>query len=56
SFSHSSDLVVQQGLCAGEKPYKCLECGKNFDVNSILTHHLQIHTREWPYERPECGK
>uniref|UniRef100_A0A803TV99 Uncharacterized protein n=1 Tax=Anolis carolinensis TaxID=28377 RepID=A0A803TV99_ANOCA len=38
------------------KPYKCLECGKNFSQIPHLRLHQRIHTGEKPYNCSECGK
>ncbi|NXG18791.1 ZNF24 protein, partial [Grallaria varia] len=48
-------LVVQQWLNTREKPYKCLEYGKRFSLNSYLIHHQNIHTGELPYKCLERG-
>ncbi|XP_031950269.1 zinc finger protein 70-like isoform X1 [Corvus moneduloides] len=40
----------------GEKPHKCLECGKSFSTSSSLIHPCKIHSGERPRECRECGK
>ncbi|RMB92700.1 hypothetical protein DUI87_30846 [Hirundo rustica rustica] len=52
--SQSSELVEKPH--GGEKPHKCLECGKGFSWRSSLIEHQVIHTGERPYECGECGK
>uniref|UniRef100_A0A8C3VFM3 C2H2-type domain-containing protein n=1 Tax=Catharus ustulatus TaxID=91951 RepID=A0A8C3VFM3_CATUS len=51
----SSELVEKPP--GGEKPHKCLECGKGFRQSShLFRDHEQTHTGERPYECPVCGK
>ncbi|XP_058030234.1 zinc finger protein 845-like [Ahaetulla prasina] len=41
---------------AGEKSYKCMECGKAFAQRRYLASHKMIHTGEKPFKCMECGK
>ncbi|XP_077779433.1 uncharacterized protein LOC114592665 [Podarcis muralis] len=53
---HKSDVNGHWKVHAEEKPYKCMECGKNFSQSTLLRLHQRIHTGDKPYSCSECGK
>lgn len=43
-------------LFTGERPYHCIECGKNFLTGSVFYQHRLIHRGERRYVCNTCGK
>ncbi|XP_053235549.1 zinc finger and SCAN domain-containing protein 16-like [Podarcis raffonei] len=55
--SHAGEFLESRGRTrAGEKPYKCPECGKSFLYGSDLIKHERTHTGEKPFACTDCGK
>ncbi|XP_060086608.1 zinc finger protein ZFP2-like [Heteronotia binoei] len=55
-FKYKSQLLVNQRIHRGEKPFEYSECGKRFSHSGDLHKHQRIHTGEKPFECSECGK
>ncbi|XP_026546066.1 zinc finger and SCAN domain-containing protein 25-like isoform X2 [Notechis scutatus] len=55
-FCESSSFAPRERFNSGEKPYKCMECGKTFSQRRYLTSHKIIHTGQKPFKCADCGK
>ncbi|CAD7692223.1 unnamed protein product [Nyctereutes procyonoides] len=62
-FCQGSRLSIHKAVHSGEKSDICKECGKDFDLDSVLPQHhgprtgeKPIHTEEKPYKCEECGR
>ena len=53
-----SIFMFQEHLAkhAGDKPYKCEVCPKQFNHKTDLRRHMCLHTGEKPFSCEVCGK
>lgn len=57
SFTSSSTLYHhKRAIHSSEKPYRCSECGDQFNFNHSLKLHLLKHAGTRPYKCTVCGK
>ena len=56
--NNSSIFIFQEHLAkhAGDKPYKCEVCPKQFNHKTDLRRHMCLHTGEKPFSCEVCGK
>ena len=56
-FGNSRYLTQHQKQYHGAvKPYKCEECGRKFEEESVFEEHRKKHDEEKPYKCQECPK
>uniref|UniRef100_A0A8C4VRL5 C2H2-type domain-containing protein n=1 Tax=Gopherus evgoodei TaxID=1825980 RepID=A0A8C4VRL5_9SAUR len=55
-FSSKSAQKSLKKSYTGERPHKCLDCGKSFIRQSALVRHKVVHTGERPHKCLDCGK
>ena len=50
----SPSLNTHMVVHFGEKPHKCTQCNKSFNVASSLKTHMLVHSRETPPVHTVC--